>query len=76
MIALQLSRESYTLLPGETAIDVKAVQFSKAQRPIEVTVSGINIEVNLSQPANACSSIDVTPSGIVNEVISRALSKA
>ena len=49
-------------------IEVKLLQFLKAQSPIDVTESGIDIEVRLLQFSKAQSPIDVTESGIVIEV--------
>ena len=46
IIALQSSLESYTEFPSFTMIELKEAQFEKAERPIEVTLSGITIELN------------------------------
>ena len=40
-MALQLSRESYTVFPSSTTMDVKPLQNSKAKSPIDVTLEGI-----------------------------------
>ena len=51
IIALQSSLESYTVFPSFTMIEVKEVlQYKKAELPIEVTLSGITIELKESQP--------------------------
>ena len=41
IIALQLSRESYTVFPDSTIIDVKPLQEAKAASPMLVTLLGI-----------------------------------
>ena len=64
IIALQLSRESYTALPGLTTMDSKEEQPQNADFPIEVTLSGITIDFKEVRPLNASSPIEVTPSGI------------
>ena len=53
IIALQLPLESYTLLFISTFIEVKLVHRSNASSPIEITLSGISIEVKLVHPLNA-----------------------
>ena len=68
IIALQLSRESYLLLPLSTVIDVKLGQATKNALPIEVTELEIAIEVKLEQPRNARLPIEVTELGIFIEV--------
>ena len=50
-------------------IEVKLLQYSKAEEPILVTPSGIVIEVKLSQPEKAKSPIIVTLDGIVAYVL-------
>ena len=64
MIALQLSRESYTGLSGLTTIDSNEEQPLNASYPTEVTLSGITIDSNEEQPMNALYPIEVTLSGI------------
>ena len=64
IIALQLSRESYTALPGLTIMDSKDKQHQNASPPIEVTLSGITMDSKEEQPRNAMSPIKVTLSGI------------
>ena len=69
IIALQLFLESYTLLFSSTFMDVRLGQSSNVVLPlIEVTLSGIVIEVKLEHPENAPLAIEVTLSGIVIEV--------
>ena len=53
----------------------KLVQFSKAERPIDVTELGIEIFVKLEQYAKAASPMKVTESGIVT-LVTADLSKA
>ncbi len=67
IIALQLSRESYTVLPSSTIIDVKPLQTSKALRPIDVTLEGIVNDVKPLHSLKAHSPIDVTLEGIVTD---------
>ena len=55
-----------TQLPIE--ILTKLQHLKKALSPIEVTLSGIFIEVKLEQQENAKSPIFLTPSGIVTDV--------
>ena len=50
MIALQLLRESYTVLFEFTVIDANLLQNLKALDPILVTLDGIEMEVNPLQP--------------------------
>ena len=50
IIALQLLRESYTLLPLSTTILSKQLQPEKGDTPIEVTELGIVTEVKPLQP--------------------------
>ena len=65
MIALQLFRESYTVFPSVTTIDVRLEQPSNALTPKEVTLFGMVISVRLEQPRNAPSPMDVTLFGMV-----------
>ena len=50
IIALQLLRESYIVLPLSTFIDVKLEQPAKAQSPMLVTLLGMVTEVRPEQP--------------------------
>ena len=68
MIALQLLRESYTVFPFSTDIEVKPEQLSKASSPILVTLFPIVTEVKREQLAKALLPILVTLLGIVTEV--------
>ena len=65
IIALQLSRESYTALPGLTTMESKEEQPLNAYFPISVTLSGITMDFKDLQNKNASSPIEVTPSGII-----------
>ena len=76
IIALQLSRESYTALPGLTIMDSKEEQPLNASSPIEVTLSGITIDFKEEQPQNAPSPIEVTLSGIMIDFKKRQLLNA
>ena len=49
MIALQLSRESYTVLPFSTDMDVRPEQAPKELASIEVTLLGMVTDVRLEQ---------------------------
>ena len=53
MIALQLLRESYFLLPDSTLIEVRPEQPANASHPMLATRLGIVMEVRLEQPKNA-----------------------
>ena len=53
IIALQLLRLSYTVLPLETVIEVSPLQPENAPYPIVVTVFGMVTEVSPLQPENA-----------------------
>ena len=64
IIALQLSRESYTGLSGLTTIDSNEEQPLNAAYPIEVTPSGMTMDSKDSQNMNVLSPIEVTPSGM------------
>ena len=68
IMALQLSLESYTVLPSSTIIEVKPLQPEKAPTPILVTELGIVIEVKPLQPEKALPPILVTELGIVIEI--------
>ena len=68
MIALQLSRESYFVLPSATDKDV-TFKLDNALLPKCVTLAGSSNVVNPQQQLNAYSSIDVTVLGIVTDVI-------
>ena len=68
IIALQSSLESYTVFPSFTMIDLKDLQYKKANPPIEVTLSGITIELKDEQPLKAQPPIEVTPFPIVTEL--------
>ena len=68
MIALQLSRESYTGFPSFTTIDVRRLQPMKASSPMLVTLFGISIDVRRLQPMKASSPMLVTLFGISIDV--------
>ncbi len=68
IIALQLFRESYTLLFGSTLIAFRLEQPAKAPSPIFVTELGTIIVVSIEQPMNAFSLIVVIELGIVTDV--------
>jgi hypothetical protein len=68
IIALQLSRESYTVFPFSTDMDVRLEHFSKAPRPIDVTLLGIVMEDRPEQPQKAKLSMLATLLPIVTEV--------
>ena len=68
MIALQLSRESYFVLPFSITIEVKPVQPRNAASPMDVTLLGMVIEVKPLHSWNAKFPIDVTLLGMVIEV--------
>ena len=70
MIALQLLRESYTVLFEFTVIDFNPLQPLKAFDHINDTLDGIVIEVNLLQSRNASKPMLVTLDGIVIKVSS------
>jgi hypothetical protein len=53
MIALQLFRESYLVLPGLTVMDAKALQFENGLVPMLVTELGISMESNPEQDCKA-----------------------
>lgn len=65
MMALQLLRESYFVLPLATTMLVNPLQPSKADLPIEVTELGMVILDRLLQSSNADSPIEVTELGIL-----------
>jgi hypothetical protein len=64
IIALQLLRESYTVLPLSTCIDTKSLHSSKALMPMKVTALGMVTEVRPSHSSKAISPIEVTLAGI------------
>ena len=68
IIALQLSRESYTVFPDSTIIDVKPLQEAKAASPMLVTLLGIVTLVKPLQPEKTLSPMLVTLLGIVTPV--------
>ena len=74
IMALQLLRLSYFLLPFDTMIEVKLLQYAKAplspkkSSSMLVTLLGIVIEVRPLQPSKAQDPMLVTLSGIVIEV--------
>jgi len=68
IIALQLSRESYTLFSDSTTMEFKLLQPPKALKPMLVTLSGMVKEVRLMQPENADVPMLVTLLGMVMEV--------
>ena len=49
IIALQLSRESYTIFPDSTIIDSKSIQPEKAPLPMLLTLLGIVMLFNSLQ---------------------------
>ena len=67
MMALQLSRESYTVFPSSTVMVSKLVQPSKGLIPIDVTELGMVIEVKPDHP-KAQSPMEVTELGISIEL--------
>jgi hypothetical protein len=67
MMALQFSRESYTVFPSLITIDSRPLHPGKAL-PNAVTLLGITREVKLLQFLKAHPPIYVTPSGIFTEV--------
>ena len=75
MMALQLSRESYMVLPFSTLIEVR-LQPEKAETPMLVTLLGMVTEVKPLQPEKAKSSMYLTLLGIVTEVRPLQLWKA
>ena len=68
IMALQFSRESYTVFPLSTTIEVRAEQRSNADPPMLVTELGMVMEVREEQPANASYSMLVTELGRMIEV--------
>ena len=70
IIALQSSLESYTVFSSFTMIELKE-QHSKAHLPIEVTLSGITIELKEQQSKKAPSPIEVTLFPIVTDLKER-----
>jgi hypothetical protein len=65
IIALQLSRESKTVLPLSTSILVKALQPWKIPSPIDATELGMTMEERLLQLMKAEVPIDVTELGMM-----------
>ena len=76
MMALQLLRESYFVLPFSTTIEVKPEQPKNALLPIDVTLLEIVIEVKPEQSRNAPLPMDVTLLGMVIEVKPEQLTNA
>ena len=68
MIALQLSRESNTVLPDSTTIEVRLLQPKKILWLMLVTLFGMVIDVKLLQFSMALLPMLVTPCGMVTEV--------
>ena len=64
MIALQFSRESYTVLPLSTLIDVKPLQLWKAELLMVVTLLGMVTDVKPLQTEKAELPMDVPLLGI------------
>ena len=62
MIALQLLRESYSVLPGSTMMEVRPEQAPNTLLPMLVTLLGMVMEVRPEQPENASSPMLVTSS--------------
>ena len=75
MIALQLLRLSYTLLPDVTVIDLRFLQLN-ASSPMLVTLLGIVMDANDSHPQKALSPMLVTLFGIVIDVKDEQFKKA
>ena len=50
IMALQLFRESNTVFPASTTIEVKLEHHTNGPSPMEVTEFGISIEVKLEHP--------------------------
>ena len=65
--ALQLSRESYTVFPASTSIDIKPTHPLYALEAILVTEEGMVIEGRLEQPLNKNWDISVTDDGMLME---------
>ena len=76
MIALQLFRLSYIVLPESTLIYSNPLHPLKAQLPIFITLLGSVISVNPLHPSKADSPILATPSGIISSVKLLHLQKA
>ena len=68
IMALQLSRLSYTGLPLSTVMEVRLSHFAKASSPMEVTELGMLTVVRLQHSEKALSPIYVTELGILMEV--------
>ena len=68
IIALQFSRESYTVFPSSTMIDVKLEQRQNALPSMEVTELGMVTLVRPLQPRNAMQPMEVTELGMVTLV--------
>jgi hypothetical protein len=76
MMALQLSRESYTVFPLSTVIEVKPWQLINGQYPNFFTLLGMVTEVKPSQLPKAFPPISSTLFGMVIEVKPPQLWKA
>ena len=76
MMALQLPRESYTELPSATFKNSTLLNEESALFPKDSTFAGSSKEVNPLQLKKAFSSIEVTDSGMVTDVILIVLSNA
>ena len=76
IIALQLSRESYTAFPESTIMEFKPEQRAKALLPMLVTLLGMKMEVSPWQLEKASFPMLVTPSGMVMAVRDVQLWKA
>ena len=68
IIALQLLRESYTIFPFSTTIEVRPEQLEKAELSMDVTLVGMVTEVRPEQDWKAEPPMDVTLVGMVTEV--------
>jgi len=68
IMALQLLRESYTLFPRSTLIEVKPLHPKKTLSSINVTLLGMVIDVKPLQPAKAQNPMLITLLGMVMEV--------
>ena len=68
IMALQLSLESYLLLPASTLMEVRLVQPKNVHPPMLVTLLGMVMEVRLEQRVNAYRPMLVTLLGMVTEV--------
>ena len=68
IMALQLSLESYLLLPASTLMEVRLVQPKNVHPPMLVTLLGMVMEVRAVQSSNASSPMLLTLLGMAMEV--------